>query len=131
MDLSEYDPRAPGTDPLYTAIEEAVLHAYRGERVAAQRRIEAALEGFVRLGDARGEARARAKAAIVFRHTGDHKRATREAHQALAVLVQAPDRHFRCTAVLELQQLLTAADDPAAAIELFEASSSGSSRPGR
>lgn len=118
LDLSEYDPREPDSDGRYALVEEAVILARRGHRAAAIRRAAEAIDAFAAAGDRHGEARARAKGAIVFRFCGDADRSEREARAAIDYFERSPDPHFRATAALELGQVLHARGDYAGAIDV-------------
>lgn len=105
MDLSEYLPRRPGSEPGYELIEEAVGHHLRGRRAEALQTIERAIERFVAGGDPQGEHRAHAKAAILYREAGELDRAADEARLAMAYFDSQPEPLFHATAALELGQV--------------------------
>jgi tetratricopeptide (TPR) repeat protein len=117
-DLRDYEPRAPGSEASYVLLDRAMLAAKR-RRAEAVGMIERAVESFVARGDAQGEARARAKAAKVFRERGNLARAEQEAQRALAWFADHPERAFEADAALELGQVLEARGDLDGAVAAY------------
>lgn len=119
MDLSEYAPRREGSDGRYRLIEEAIGFLVRGHAREAQQTIERAIEEFVAVGDAQGEYRARAKAAIVYRQTNELDRAEEQSRLAITYYDTHPEPSFHATAALELGQVLYARGDLSGALTVY------------
>jgi tetratricopeptide (TPR) repeat protein len=110
--LAEYPNRKVGSETNYLLIEQAIdALAVSGQPAQAIRSITAAIDGFVASADPRGEARARSKAAIIFRHLQDLERSRKEAEAALRFFKSNPEPHFEATAGLELGQVHEAYGD--------------------
>lgn len=120
LDL-DYADRRPGSDADYLLVEQAMhMLVIEHDAASAVRGIARAIDAFVAARDRRGEARARAKAAIIFRRTGDGERSLGEARQAIKHFRAHPDPVFEATTVLELGQLLLERDDLDDALKTFE-----------
>lgn len=118
--LADYPNRKRGSEPNYILIEKAMHHlAIEGRPGEAIRAIEAAIDGFVAMGDDRGEARARSKAAIIFRRVGQMERAIREAEAALRFFRANPEPAFSSSAALELGQAYEVRGDFDAALRTY------------
>jgi tetratricopeptide (TPR) repeat protein len=110
--LAEYPNRKAGSETNYMLIEQAIdALVVAGQPAQAVMSIGAAIDGFVAAADRRGEARARSKAAIVFRHLHDFERSRKEAEAALRFFESNPEPHFEATAALELGQVYEAYGD--------------------
>lgn len=119
--VDEFANRTPGSEPFYEAICRAMVKMLKGNHAEAIRQIEFAIDGFVALGDIQGEGRAHSKAVIVFRRSGDARRAIQEAERSLACLGQKPDPGYTAMVHLEIGQLEAERNDIDAALTHYQA----------
>ena len=118
--VDEYANRAPGSDPFYESICRAMVAMVKGNTIEAIKQIEIAIDGFVALGDVQGEGRARSKAVIVFRRSGDAQRALQEAERSLACFEKFPDPGYAAMVYLETGQMEAERKNPNAALRHYQ-----------